>query len=317
MFAEYATICYMRHTGTRGWGKVSGDGSEIWDSEPVFQGDRVTRRDRLTLLFYPKKFFLYRSIERAHVRHRRAAGPRALPRQSTFRVLDLGCGTGASVIDFKKLFGRSAEVVGVDVVRLQLDIAKKKMREHGVWTEVVWYDGTHLPFPDAHFDAVYTSDVLGHVKDVRPWLREINRVLKKGGTLAMFAESKLGRHAWIRTYLFDRGLNADPHAAFHISLYSKTTIREFLEAEGFVVKKMYSVLWAAFFAHPDEFYETLQAAAPRFPLLRALNRILYIFKRKLHPVSTAAAELYGLLEILAVGRWNESQGYIVLAEKDT
>jgi hypothetical protein len=42
---------------------------------------------------------------------------------------------------------------------------------------------------------------------------------------------------------------------------------------------------------------------------------LYKIKKKTHPYSTALAELYGLVEMLTVGRWIEAQGYIILAKK--
>ena len=52
-----------------------------------------------------------------------------------------------------------------------------------MYAEVVWYDGEHLPFDSGSFDAIYTSDVLGHVQNVPAWLKELNRVLKPGGVL--------------------------------------------------------------------------------------------------------------------------------------
>jgi len=40
-----------------------------------------------------------------------------------------------------------------------------------------------LPFPDNHFDEVYAKNILEHVKNVIEVMREINRILKKGGKL--------------------------------------------------------------------------------------------------------------------------------------
>ncbi|MEK7623277.1 MAG: class I SAM-dependent methyltransferase [Patescibacteria group bacterium] len=329
---------------TLGWGKVNEEGVEIWDTNPVFLGDRVAWKDWVKLLFYPKKFLLYRWIKR----NLSTLAPEHLS-TNVPSILDVGCGTGASVIDLKKIFGRGADVVGVDVVKLQIELAQKKIKQYGVVAEVLWYDGKSLPFPDASFDAIYTSDVLGHVADVPAWLKELNRVLKPfdsaqgkpGGVLAMFSESKLGKHAWIRKYLFNHGLNVDPHAQFHISLYSKSELKQLIANSGFEIKKMYSVFWPAFLLHPEEFYEPLQsviasdpkgakqssalkdcfvASAPRndrnFTFLRALNCTLCLIKKKTHPYSTAVVELYGLIEMVTIGRWVKSQGYIILAKKE-
>lgn len=280
------------------WGYKTADGSEIWDSEPIFKNESVTFKDQLKLFFYLKKFMLFGWLKKNQPK----------------RILDVGCGTGAAMIEMKKLFGRGVEIVGVDVVKMQVDLANQKIKKNGVWAEAFWYDGEHLPFPDESFDAIYTSDVLGHVQNVKGWLKDLNRVLKSGGTLAMFSESKPGKHAFIRNYLLKRGLNVDPHAEYHISLYGKAMLKEFLEASGFEVKKMYSVFWAKFLAHPEELYSALQNQN-RFFVLKNLNKLFFWLKKKLHPYSTAFWELYGLLEMFLVGRWLESQGYVILGRK--
>lgn len=285
------------------WGVQSVGGAEIWDTAPIFLGERVTWRDKLKLVFYPKKWLLYRCVERLKDQ-----------KIQRLRVLDVGCGTGAALIDLKKLLGKDADVIGVDVVKLQVELANEKIKKNGVWAEAFWYDGATLPFPDASFDAIYTSDVLGHVKDARLWLAELSRVLKPGGALSMFTESKPGKHAWLRNYLLKRGLNIDPHERFHISLYGKQTLKEFLDVAGFDIKKMYSIAWAKFFIHPDELYPSLRNQS-NFPILKFINNILYKIKKKLHPFSTALCELYCLVEMLAIGRFVEAQGYVVFGQK--
>src|SRR3989339_144591 len=297
---------------TQGWGVVGSDGAELWDSTPVFLQDKVTMKDWGKLIFYPKKFMLYRYVRKAAKEYWQQNTDLAAP----FRVLDLGCGTGATLVDLKKMLGRRADVVGAEVVNLQVNLAREKTKKSGVNTEVVWYDGQNLPFADESFHVVYTSDVLGHVKEVRPWLKEINRVLKDGGYLTMFAESTLGRHAYIRRYLEKRGLNVDPHARFHISLYPKAVLVEFLEASGFRILNLYTTVWAKFFVHPDEIGPALQAQK-RFFFLRQLNQLLCWLKQKTRPLSLAICELYSLLEMLVLGRWLESQGYVLLARKET
>lgn len=299
----------MQHGHTYKWGEVTDDGAEIWDSTPLFRQSTVGWKDRLLLLMYPKKWFTYRWIEKDF---KKESIDRSV--QEPYRVLDVGCGTGSSVVDFKKLFGRRADVVGLDVVALQLDLGKKKLKEHGVVGDLVYYDGQQFPFSDNSFDAVYSSDVLGHVPDVELWLAEVARVLKPGGVIAMFCESELGRHAYIRKYLKDRGLNIDPHAQFHISLYQKKELRQFFEEAGFEIVTMKSSFWAAFFVHPEEFYPVLQSQK-KYLLLRLVNKVLTFIKEKTKPLSLAVAELYGLVEMIVVGSRVEAQGYVVLGRK--
>lgn len=298
-----------KQTNNLGWGVTDDAGAEMWDAHPAIQSDKATYKDWLRLLFYPKKFLLYRYIAKAK---KREAGAHSL--KEPFRILDVGCGTGGSVIDFKRLFGRQVDVVGVDVVKLQTDVAEKKLKQHGIYAEIQWYDGEKLPFADLSFDAIYTSDVLGHVADVPAWLSELSRVLKGGGVIAMFAESKLGKHAYIRNYLANRGVNLDPHAEYHISLYSKSELQDLFANEQLVIEQMYSSFWLKFIAHPDELYPALQQQK-KFFFLKFINTILYKIKKRLHPYTTALAELYGLIEMLTLGRKLESQGYVILARK--
>jgi ubiquinone/menaquinone biosynthesis C-methylase UbiE len=294
---------------TMGWGKSDVNGYEFWDAPPLFVNQTITRKDKLKLFFYPKKFLLYRYIDKHRHEERYSTSLR-----EPFRILDVGCGTGGVVIDLKRLYGRSVEVVGLDVIRFQTEIAEMNIKKYGLWAPIDWYDGTIFPYDNNSFDAVHTSDVLGHVEDVDLWLSEICRVLKPGGVLAMFSESRIGKHALIRRRLEKKGINLDPHTEFHISLFSKTELREKIEMAGFEIKSMYSSFLAKFFVHPDEVYPVLQAQeGVRF--WRWLNRLLYRIKRKFHPYSTALAELYGLIEMVTIGRFVESQGYIILARK--
>lgn len=302
-----------KENATLGWGVMKEQEAEFWDARPIFQGEHISWKDHLILFFYPKKLLLYNWIKKWKNKKMKRLAKEGL--YEKFRILDVGCGTGASVIEMKKLWGRDVEIVGVDVIPLQTDLAKQRSKEYGVWAEYFCYDGAKLPFEDKLFDAIFTSDVLGHVAHVPEWLKELSRVLKPGGALAMFSESKLGKHAYIRNYLLKHGLNTDPHAQFHISLYSKQALKELLTNAGFDVKKMYTSFWAKFIVHPDELYHELNTNNHKFFFLRNINTILYWIKKKTHPFSTALAELYGLVEMLTVGRWVESQGYVILGKK--
>jgi len=299
----------MKNQQTKGWGTKTKDGQEMWDDRPIFQGAKISHKDRLKLFFYPKKFYLYHWVAR-YVRKQGSSLTQKL------KIVDVGCGTGATVIDLKKMFHRGVEVIGVDVMSDQIDIAQKRMKEYGIWSEFYLYDGEHLPFSDSSVDVIYSSDVLGHVKDVSAWLQELYRVLKPNGEIIMFSESKLGKHAYIRNYLMKKHINTDPHAVFHISLYSKKELKKIFTKQGFIIKTMMSVFLAKFFVHPEELYPVMQKTKGVF-FLKKINAILYFLKNITRPVSLAVAELYGFIEMTLFGRWFESQGYLIRAEKET
>ena len=94
------------------------------------------------------------------------------------RVLDLGCGTGASVDLFRSLEPRVAWT-GADIVESP-EVAERTRSD----ADFVTFDGVALPFDDAAFDLVYCKQVLEHVRDPQPLLADVARVLRPGGWLA-------------------------------------------------------------------------------------------------------------------------------------
>jgi len=93
------------------------------------------------------------------------------------QVLDIGCGTGAT-LDHLRRFG---EVQGVDVSPLALGYCRQ--RGHG---RVLCASATDLPFATASFDLVTALDVIEHLDDDLRGLREIERVLRPGAPAIVF-----------------------------------------------------------------------------------------------------------------------------------
>ncbi|MGY1704552.1 class I SAM-dependent methyltransferase [Geodermatophilus sp. SYSU D00697] len=93
------------------------------------------------------------------------------------RVLDVGCAEGVL---------REAVPLGPLVVGL--DAAASMVRAHPA--PVVRADAVALPFVDGSFDAVTALNVLYHLADPLPALREVRRVLRTGGTLLASAISR-------------------------------------------------------------------------------------------------------------------------------
>ncbi len=93
-------------------------------------------------------------------------------------VLDLGCGGGFMS---EALAARGAKVIGVDVSRGAIAIAKRHAASGGLAIRYLVASGEDLPLPDASVDCVVCVDVLEHVRSLDRVLNEIRRVLRPGG----------------------------------------------------------------------------------------------------------------------------------------
>jgi demethylmenaquinone methyltransferase / 2-methoxy-6-polyprenyl-1,4-benzoquinol methylase len=94
------------------------------------------------------------------------------------RVLDACCGTGDLAIAAQ---ARGADVVGLDFSEAMLARARRK----GSGVEWVQGDVLALPFEDGSFDAATVGFGVRNVEDLSGALRELRRVLRPGGRLAI------------------------------------------------------------------------------------------------------------------------------------
>jgi len=106
-------------------------------------------------------------------------------------ILDLGCGFGRHAFEAAR---RGANVVALDAGRDEVEgvaATFAAMVEAGelvpgtMHTAAVQGDALHLPFPDGAFDRVICSEVLEHIPDDLGAMRELARVLRPGGTMAV------------------------------------------------------------------------------------------------------------------------------------
>ena len=97
------------------------------------------------------------------------------------RVLDVACGTGALAVAVAARVSPGGAVVGLDANPEMLAVARRKH------PDIEWHDGRaeSLPFADASFDAVVSQFGLMFFDDRVAALREMQRVRRPGGSLAV------------------------------------------------------------------------------------------------------------------------------------
>ncbi|WP_370524047.1 methyltransferase domain-containing protein [Cellulomonas sp. APG4] len=99
------------------------------------------------------------------------------------RLLDVGCGPGTLTVDLARRV-TPGEVIGVDRSAAVLDLARAEAAGlDGVTFEVA--DVMSLPYEDASFDVVHAHQVLQHLADPVGALREMRRVTRPGGLVAV------------------------------------------------------------------------------------------------------------------------------------
>jgi SAM-dependent methyltransferase len=117
------------------------------------------------------------------------------------RVLDVGCGFGDLLYGLRDDF---AELYGVDPSAEMAAHTCENLRARGVTTPftIARALAEDLPFDDAFFDAVVTTDTYEHIhQDQRAKaLAQFRRVLRPGGRLVLVTPSFWTIHAWA---LFD------------------------------------------------------------------------------------------------------------------
>lgn len=100
------------------------------------------------------------------------------------RVLDAGCGTGRALPPLRAAVGPSGVVVGADLTPAMLAAAVRAGR--GRDGQLLLADVAGLPLGTESLDAVFAAGLIAHLPEPAQNLRELARVVRAGGTLALF-----------------------------------------------------------------------------------------------------------------------------------
>lgn len=105
-------------------------------------------------------------------------------------VLDAGCGKGTTTCYFASRYG--CKVVGIDIVKFELEKAKNRAKKLNLEDKVSFLmkNYSDTKFPSSYFDKIFTLETLVHSPDIKCTLKELYRILKPGGKIALFEYSR-------------------------------------------------------------------------------------------------------------------------------
>lgn len=109
--------------------------------------------------------------------------------RGNIKILDYGCGSGVFANSILK---KTKNVYACDVNRIVINKAKKRYPKVKFKSIKI---GSKLPYKDNFFDVVYIFHTLEHVDSEEKTLKDIGRVLKRGGTLLLASPYK-GIFSW-------------------------------------------------------------------------------------------------------------------------
>jgi ubiquinone/menaquinone biosynthesis C-methylase UbiE len=146
-----------------------------------------------------------------------------LPDLNGMNVLEVGCGRGEFSSFIRAQFPK-AKIVATDFSAGAIEVCKDKY-QGDVNLSFLVEDVQALSFADSVFDFVICCETLEHVPDVKRAVKEIARVLKKGGGFIVTTPSYLNAYAlvWLKCWIlkrpFESGEGTQPFEHFYTYRY--------------------------------------------------------------------------------------------------
>jgi SAM-dependent methyltransferase len=203
------------------------------------------------------------------------------------RVLDMGCGAGRHAFE---MYRRGADVIAFDqdadelagVRELFVAMAEEGQVPEGAEADVKEGDALSLPFADGEFDRIVAAEVLEHIPADIEAIRELVRVLRPGGTMAVTVPRWFPE---VVCWKLSREYHDTPGG--HIRIYTDAELVDKVTRAGLV----YDGKDHAHGLHAPYWWIKCAVGVDndRHPLVRAYHRVLVwdIMKR---PLATRAAE---------------------------
>jgi ubiquinone/menaquinone biosynthesis C-methylase UbiE len=192
---------------------------------------------------------------------------RRLRPKSGDRILDLGSGPGEPAITIARLVGEQGRVMGVDLSKKMVDLAKSSARAQGVASaEFRVMDCEHLELPTDSFDAAVSAFGFQIFTHPEKAASETLRVLKPGGRMAVCIWSTGDRVPYLDAIIGPMLKHAEPDETGYIptpyEIGGDGEMVRFLEEAGFRSAKEARVTQDFHFRDPEEYLDVTLRGTP-------------------------------------------------------
>jgi ubiquinone/menaquinone biosynthesis C-methylase UbiE len=196
------------------------------------------------------------------------------------KLLDVGCGAGVHIKNYQKM---GAKCWGIDISKTMIELAKKNCPNADFKVGSM----LKLPYQNSSFDIITCSLAIDYVENIGKVLKEMSRVLKKGGLLYYSTESKINssKERYENENYKIKGLGE-----FYDKKSKKYVVLGNFEKDGFAQWEMLPGM-----------------------LMKTYNRT---FRTHLHSLSKAGFELVDLIDCKPVPEFKkyDPQEYLVLSK---
>ena len=205
------------------------------DKDKVNTGNHVEDKELIINARKPVGELGQQILDRMNESHEMMAqwGVTHLDIKKDSKILDIGCDGGRNIQRFSQLISDEGRVVGIDYSEVSVEKSfklNKEAIERGI-VNVLHESVSEMPFYDGTFDIVTGFETIYFWPDLINDLREVNRVLKKGG-IVFFCNEAVYREGEMEKY-------DELVELLDMKIYPEEVLKESLEIAGFGDFKSY------------------------------------------------------------------------------
>lgn len=180
-------------------------------------------------------------------------------------ILDVGCGTGLNLLEAARVFAPTRLLCGIDISPGMIRVATDKAAQMGIPAQFIVGDAQQLPYTNGLFDLVICNSALHWFKDRDAAVREMSRVLRPGGQLALICASAPGFWEWFGLVdMMMQGAFGPSAPVSTPALPTGVEVAALLQRNGFRAQHLANPISHQRVFVPDTFVRLMSVVAPQW-----------------------------------------------------